>query len=283
MKIIFAKNIGFCFGVKRAIAIVENSLKEGPRPIQFLGYLVHNEEVIKHLKERGGKFLFRPNQAKPGTLITRTHGEAGLNQIKNKGILIKETTCPLVKNVLNKANLLFQDGYQVIIVGDRKHPETKAIKNYIKNQAIIVENEKQAKIPRFLKKGWDKKIGVVSQTTQNLNKFNHILKILKNKTGEVKWFNTICPEVTARQKELNRILENCDGVLVIGSRSSANTSRLAEMVKKAKKNLWWINSLEELKKKKIKNSSILGVVSGTSTPDWEIKKIKKWLLGKKQK
>lgn len=278
MKIIFAKNIGFCFGVKRAIAIVENSLKEGPRPVQFLGYLVHNEEVIKHLEERGGKFLFRPNQAKPGTLITRTHGEAGLNQIKNKGILIKETTCPLVKNVLNKANLLFQDGYQVIIVGDKKHPETKAIKNYIKNQAIIVENEKQAEnLSKF------KKIGVVSQTTQNLNNFYQILKILKNKAGEVKWFNTICPEVTARQKELNKILENCDGILVIGSHSSANTNRLAEMVKKAKKNLWWINSLEELKKKKIKNSSILGVVSGTSTPDWEIKKIKKWLLGKKQK
>ena len=230
MKIIFAKNIGFCFGVKRAIAIAENSLKEKPRPVQFLGYLVHNEEVIKHFKERGGKFLFHLNHAKPGTLITRTHGEAGLNQIKNKGILIKETTCPLVKNVLNKANLLFQDGYQVIIVGDRKHPETKATKNYIKNQAIIVENEKQAEnLPKF------KKIGVVSQTTQDLDKFNQILKILKRKGKKTKYFDTICPEVQSRQRELKAILKKVERILIIGSRGSANTKRLVEICRKYQK------------------------------------------------
>lgn len=283
MKIIFAKHLGFCSGVKRAVSIAEKSLKKDQNPIWFLGNLVHNEKVMEKFKKEGVRFIASPKQAKSGTLIILAHGFPTFSLKANKKLLlIRDATCPLVKKVQLLASSLYKKGYRVIIIGDRGHSETKGIKSYTKNKAIIIENENQAKIPRFLKKVWDKKIGVVSQTTQNLNKFNHILKILENKTGELKWFNTICPEVTARQKELNKILENCDGILVIGSRSSANTSRLAEMVKKAKKNLWWINSLGELKKKKIKNSSILGVVSGTSTPDWEIKKIRTW-LEKKQK
>jgi len=284
MKIVFAKHLGFCSGVKRAVSIAEKSLKKDQKPIWFLGNLVHNEKVMEKFKKEGVRFITSPKQAKSGTLIILAHGFPTFSLKANKKLLlIRDATCPLVKKVQLLASSLYKKGYQVIIIGDRGHSETRGIKSYTKNRAIIIENENQAKIPRFLKKVGDKKIGVVSQTTQNLNKFNHILKILENKAEELKWFNTICPEVTARQKELNKILASCNGILVIGSHSSANTGRLAEMIKKAKKNLWWINSLEELKKINFKNTQYLGVVSGASTPNWEIKKIKKWLLGKKQK
>ena len=131
---------------------------------------------------------------------------------------------------------------------------------------LFRSNDSQAKsLPKF------KKMGVVSQTTQDLNKVNEILKILKNKAKKFKWVNTVCPEVIFRQKELSEISKKADGILVIGSRSSANTKRLAEIVKEAKKPIWWINSLAKLKKINFKDISSLGVVSGTSAPDWEIK------------
>ncbi len=276
MKIIFAKNIGFCSGVKRAIVIAEKSLKEDLKPIQFLGPLVHNEKVIEKLKNKGGKFVSNFKKIKSGTLILRAHGEIlNFKKLKKKKILIRDTTCPLVKRAQNVAYTLFKQEYKVIIIGDKKHSETKGIKEYIKNQAIIIENEKEAKrLPKF------KKIGVLAQTTQNLDRVNQILKILKNKTKKFKWVNTICSEVLIRQKELSEILKKVNGVLIIGSHSSANTKRLVEIVKNSKKPIWWINSLKELKKISFKNLSILGVVSGTSTPDYEIKKIKKYLLKK---
>ena len=275
MKIVFAKNIGFCSGVKRAVAIAEKSLKKDPKPVQFLGPLIHNEKVIERLKKLGGKFIPPSNLEsgiKSGTLILRAHGEIVDLKKTEKKIIVRDTTCPLVKNAQLTAQNLFKDGYQVIIIGDKGHPEVKGIKGRTEGQALVLENESQAKsLPKF------KKMGVVSQTTQDLNKVNEILKILKNKAKKFKWVNTVCPEVVFRQKELSKISKKADGILVIGSRSSANTRRLAEIVKKVKKPIWWINSLAELKKINFKDISSLGVVSGTSAPDWEIKKIKKWL------
>jgi 4-hydroxy-3-methylbut-2-enyl diphosphate reductase len=277
MKIIFAKNIGFCFGVKRAIEIAENSFKKELRPIQFLGNLVHNEKVIENLKEKGGKIVSDLDQVKSGTLIIKAHGVSPVLEAKiAKSVLVRDATCPLVKKAQLAAQGLFEDGYQVVIIGDRNHQETEGIKGYTKNQAEIVENESQAKKLKIFKK-----IGVIAQTTQSLDKVNQILKILKNKAKEVKWLNTICPEVLVRQKELSKILKKAGGILVIGSRSSANTKRLVQICRNSKKPVWWINSLKELKKQKFKGlggrTSTLGVISGTSTPDWEVKKIKKWL------
>jgi len=268
MKVVFAKNIGFCSGVKRAIDIAKISLKKDRKPIQFLGNLVHNEKVIKSLREEGGEIISDLGQVKSGTLIIKAHGISPALETKiAKSVLIRDATCPLVKKAQLAAQGLFENGYQVIIIGDRKHPETEGIKGYAKNQALIIENESQAKsLAKF------KKIGVISQTTQNLDKVNQILKILKNKAKRFKWVNTICPEVLTRQKELSEMLKKADGILVIGSHSSANTGRLIELVKNSKKPVWWINSLEELKKQNFKGLSTLGVIS---TPDWEIKKIKK--------
>lgn len=278
MKVIFAKHIGFCSGVKRAITIAKKSLKDDPKPIQFLGPLVHNEKVIERLKRLGGKFISHLNEIKAGTLILRAHGEIVDLKKTEKKIIIRDTTCPLVKNAQLTAQNLFKDGYQVIIIGDKGHPEVKGIKGKVEGKTLVIENESQAKsLPKF------KKMGVVSQTTQGLDKVNEILKILKNKAKKFKWVNTVCSEVVFRQKELSEISKKADGILVIGSRSSANTRRLAEIVKKVKKPIWWINSLAKLKKINFKDVSSLGVVSGTSAPDWEINKIKRWLKDVQQK
>ena len=284
MKIIFAKHIGFCSGVKRAISIAEESFKERRRPIQFLGSLVHNEKVVGEFEKKGVKFVKSFKEVKKGILIIQAHGVPPFSEKVAKKVLIKDATCPLVRKAQLTALSFYKKGYKVIIVGDKNHSEVKGINGYIENSAVIIENESQAE---KLNLAEFKKIAVIAQTTQNLNRFNKILKILKKKwlsvvkTKRAKGFkgiNTICPEVIIRQKELKGILRKSDGILVIGSRSSANTGRLVQAAKKNRKKVIWVNSLEELKKKKMKGISVLGVVSGTSTPNSEVEKIRKYLL-----
>jgi len=272
MKLIFAKNMGFCSGVKRAAGIADKALKGKVRPVQFLGSLVHNENVVKEFLKRGGVLKKDLSEIKPGILIIQAHGFPPLPENFNKKISIRDATCPLVKRTQILANSLWKKGYRVIIIGDKNHSETRGIMGYAGNKATVVENEKQAEgLAEF------KKMGVVVQTTQNLDRVNKILKILKRKHKNIKYFNTICPEVQTRQKEAKTIAKKADGLLVIGSRSSANTTRLFQICKKSKKPVWWVNSLKELKRQKLNGISTLGVVSGTSTPNREIKKIKKWL------
>ena len=272
MKIIFAQHIGFCSGVRKAIAIAENSLKQDPAPIQFLGALIHNEKVLELFKRKGIKFVADLRRVRSGTLIIQAHGFPPFSKKFRLKLKIRDATCPLVRRIQRRALNLRQQGFQVIIIGDKDHDEVKGINGWINNEAVIVEDETGARKMTQLKK-----IGAVVQSTQNPEKVRRIIKILRTKAAEFKWFNTICPEVITRQKETDEIIAKCDGVLVIGSRSSANTARLAEKVKQSKKKLFWINSLQELKRRRLRGISTLGVVSGTSAPDWEIEKIKKYL------
>lgn len=277
MKLIFAKNLGFCSGVKRAILITKTALKDDKKPVQFLGSLVHNELVIDKFLKKGIKFRKKMKEAEPGTLIIQAHGTSPFNA-KNKDVVIRDTTCPLVKKVQLAAQALHEKGFQVIIIGDKNHSETKGIKGYTKNTAKIVANEKEAeKLPK------SKKLGVICQTTQSLNDIKNILRILKKKAKEIKFVNTLCPEIRNRQKELEAIIGRVDAVLVLGSEMSANTRRLTQKAKKLKRKAFRINSLKELKEINLSGISSLGIVSGASTPDWEIKKMKKWLKEKKQK
>lgn len=301
MKIVFAKNIGFCSGVKRAVLIAENSLKKDPKPIQFLGNLVHNEKIIEKFKKRGVKFIKnlksefysrnRTNDeksakrslsaAKKGTIIIQAHGISPFSKKNKKELVIKDATCPLVKKAQIAAKSFYEKGYKVVIIGDKNHSEVKGIKAWSKNQALIIECENQAKTPQFLKKVGNNKIGVVAQTTQNLDNVNKILRALKSKTKKLEYLNTLCPEVQKRQNEMESILKKVDSVIVIGSKSSANTKRLVEKAEGNKKQVFWVNSLLELKKEfkkqKIKKIFSLGVISGASASNEEIEKIKKWL------
>ncbi|MFH1510031.1 MAG: 4-hydroxy-3-methylbut-2-enyl diphosphate reductase [Candidatus Nealsonbacteria bacterium] len=277
MKTIISKNIGFCSGVERAILMAEESIKKDKRPIQFLGSIVHNEEVINKFKKLKVKFIKDIKKAKPGTLIIQAHGIPPLKFKLDNKIIIKDATCPLVKRVQLISKKLLEQGYQVIIIGDKKHSETRGIKGYAKNKAIIIENEIEAeKIPDF------KKIGVIAQTTQSLENVNLILKVLKKHSKNIKYINTICPEVKIRQKELKTISKKTDGILIMGSKTSANTKRLVNIAKKTKKPFFFVNTYKELNRKKLSKIKILGIASGASTPNWEIKETIQW-LNRKQK
>jgi 4-hydroxy-3-methylbut-2-enyl diphosphate reductase len=270
MKVIFSKHLGFCFGVKRALKIALDSLKNDPKPIQVLGEIIHNEKILEALRKKGIKFVSSPKGVKKGTLIIRAHGFPPFKVPQN--VALRDATCLFVKKVQNLAKILNENGYQVVIFGKRNHPEVVGICAFAQNKAKVLENKSQAK--KLLK---FKKIGFISQTTCDEEKFFEILEILKKKAKEFKYFETICPEVRLRQKELKEILKDVEAVLVIGSRLSSNTQKLANIVKTSGKKLIWINSLKELKRRNLKGISSLGVVSGTSAPDLEIKKIKEYL------
>jgi (E)-4-hydroxy-3-methyl-but-2-enyl pyrophosphate reductase len=270
MQIIFAKNLGFCTGVKRAIEIARQSLKQDPKPVRFLGEIIHNEKIIGEIQKAGGQTIENTKNLENGTLVIRAHGCGPLPEIKN--VLIRDATCPLVKRAQNVAQKLKKDGYEVIIIGEKNHPEVIGILENINGQATVVESSLEAE---KIKK--TKKIGGLAQTTQSQEKIEEILKILKQKAESIDWQNTLCPQVAARQKELKDILKKTDGILVIGSQTSANTQRLVRIAQKSKKNVWCANSVEQLEKLSFKNVKILGVVSGTSAPDWEVKKITNYL------
>src|SRR6056297_1139893 len=273
MKIITAQKIGFCFGVRRSIDMAKESLdREKERPVFLLGNIVHNEEVIQHIEDHGGKFISSLEEAEPNSLvITKAHGvsQTTLQQAQEKGIEIQDTTCPIVQTAQKRAQSLKDEGYKVIIIGEKDHPEPQVIQEYAGKNSLITEEEGDLK-------NMDKAntaIGVVAQTTKKRDKVEKLIQILQEEGQKVKWEDTICNEVSDRQKELKQILKQTQGVIVIGSRTSANTTRLAEIVKDSGQKLWWINSVPELPAEEIKTYETIGVVSGTSAPDWEVQKI----------
>ena len=177
MRAIAAKNIGFCSGVKRAVKIAQNSLKNDKKPIWFLGKLVHNELVIEKFKKGGIRFISNPRKAKSGTLIIQAHGCPPFSPKIN--VLVRDATCPLVKKVQSLASFLYNNGYRIVISGDKNHSEVKGINGHIKNNGLVVENEIQAKNLALLQKMRGNKLGVVVQTTQREENFYQILKILR--------------------------------------------------------------------------------------------------------
>lgn len=274
MKIIISKNLGFCFGVRRSVSIARDCLKENKSQVNFLGYIVHNERVIEDFKNNGINFASDLSEVKKGILVTKAHGVSQdiLDKAEEKGLEIKNTTCPIVREAQKKAEQLYLDGYQVIIIGEKEHPEPQIIKECAGGEAIITENEEEIKKMPFYKK-----IGVVAQTTKKRERVEELLRHLEKKCGELKWVDTICGEVSGRQTELKEILKEVEGVIVVGSKKSANTTRLAEITQKAGKKLFWVDSLEELDREEVRKLNSVGLVSGTSAPDEEVEKIKNFL------
>lgn len=271
MKIILVPKTGFCFGVKRAFDMSLKALRKNPKPCQVLGPLVHNEYVVAELKNKGIKFVNLLNEIKKGTVIIPAHGEDPkiLKKIDKLGLKIVDATCPLVKKVQNLAKILQNKDYQIIIVGDNNHKEVKSIQAAINRKGFVIENEKN-----ILKlKCGRKPLAVISQTTQNPERVGKIIKKLKNKFKKVKFYNTLCPTVLNYQKEAKKLALKTDLLLIIGSKTSANTKRLVEIAKTSKKTVYYVENAKQLRKKWFTGIQKIGIATGTSTPDWLVKEV----------
>lgn len=260
MQIKVATHSGFCFGVKRAINIAEKTIKESKttNSIYSLGSIIHNPQVVGSLSERGLRVIKDITDIKKGTIIISSHGAPieVIRKIDEKRLNLIDATCPFVKNAHNIVKDLKASGYRIVIIGDKKHPEVKAL------------------LSLTGKKTRTKKIAVISQTTQSKgNYLEGISELLEKDFSEIRIFNTICNDTAERQALARGLLKKCDVMVVVGGKNSANTKRLWQICKESGVGSYRIETDSELKKQYFKGKKCAGVVSGASTPDSMVKKV----------
>ena len=264
MKIIFAEKAGFCFGVRRAVDTTRNASSKNKT--YTFGPLIHNPQLIQKLEKEGVKVVNSLGEVESGTLVIRTHGVPPevIRDAEKKHLNVVDATCPFVKVVQNHAKQLKKEGYSVVIIGEKDHPEVIAVNAYARNEARIIEEEKEAEgIP------FTPKMGVVFQTTQEIEKVERIVSELMKKTKELRIYNTICAATSERQGSARKVAKEVEVMIVIGGKNSGNTRRLAEICSEIVKT-HHIESAKELKKEWFKGKEKVGLTAGASTPDFLI-------------
>ncbi|MDD5194951.1 MAG: 4-hydroxy-3-methylbut-2-enyl diphosphate reductase [Candidatus Omnitrophica bacterium] len=275
MKVHIGQHSGFCFGVKRAIQVAKEAARLH-KNIYIKGELVHNQEVCRQIEALGIKTVSTLKSVPGGSvLIIKAHGEPLATYInaKRKKIKVIDATCPMVKDIHKKAKEMEQKGFRVAIIGDKNHEETIGILGNIKNGSIV---ENIADL-RKLKSGLGEKIGVVCQSTQNIEDVSVIVAKLAKITHALLFFNTVCRPTYLRQKEIERLAKNCSAVLVVGSKNSANTKRLFFIAKKINPNTFWVNNAKSIAKNSFKKFGSVGVIGGASTPPETLEEVYKKL------
>lgn len=278
MKIYRARHGGFCFGVKRAIKMALDAAKTAPR-VYSLGPLIHNRLAVEDLKEKGIRPVNKISGIKnKEVVIIRSHGEAPevLRKLKSENCEIIDATCPRVRRAQRYVQKLISEGYYVVIVGEKDHPEVKGLLGYGANHATIYKDKH--KIRR-------KKVGVVPQTTLNQERFNDAVADLMTDVIEMKLYNTICRETVLRINEATKLARKADIMIVVGGKNSANTTRLYQVCKKLKRS-YHIESADEIRRPWFKGVSSVGITAGASTSkkqvDDVVKKIQRMFLQKKK-
>lgn len=265
MKINLAKSSGFCFGVKRALNIALETAKSNEK-VFMLGDIVHNEDVVRQVQEAGIEKIKQLTSGKGKILLIRAHG-SGIKTFKRSkmsGYKIIDATCPMVKEIHKIAKSFERRGYRIIIIGDKKHDEVQGIIGQLKRKAIVIDNIKRVPFKLISKL---KKACILSQSTQNIDQVARIVKVLRPYCRQVRFFNTICMPTRIKQEEIKRMSEGNDVMIVIGSKSSANTKRLYEISKSINKQTYWIESRRDIKLNWFENAQNVGIAAGASTPD----------------
>ncbi len=270
MKIYKARHGGFCFGVKRAIRLALDAVKNGESIYSF-GPLIHNRLAVDELQKKGIITVKGIREIKNKRVIIRSHGinPEILKQLQKKGFEIIDATCPRVRRAQRFVEKLIDEGYFVIIIGEKDHPEIKGLLGYARGEAIIFNET--LKIKKY-------KLGIVPQTTLDIEHFNQAISHILPNATEVKIFNTICHETVLRIREAKRLARKCDAMIVVGGKNSANTTRLYEVCRHYKPS-YHIESAKEISKTWFKDVKTVGITAGASTPkkqvDQVVKRLKK--------
>lgn len=271
MKVILARNLGFCFGVKNSIDITNEKL-DNKEVVFSYGPPIHNRQVINKLKEKGLIIIENLDDFKSGRLVIRSHGvpKDVYCKLDREDIELIDTTCPNVKRIHEIVNDYYNDGYQIIIIGDKNHPEIKGINGWCSNNAIIINTiEEINSLPNL------NKVCVVGQTTMTEEKFNYFTNLIKEKLkySKIEIVNTLCNVTTKRQEACAELAEMVDAMIIIGGYHSSNTKKLVDISKKYCLNTYHIETEEDLDLDNLKKFNVIGVSAGASTPDWIINKV----------
>jgi len=262
MKIYRARHGGFCFGVKRAIKLALEAANNADG-VCSVGPLIHNRLAVEDLKKLG----IRPCDKISGirkheVVIIRSHGVAPdvLKRLKSRKCAIIDATCPRVRRAQMYVQKLVDEGYYVVIVGEKDHPEVRGLLGYAGKHATIYKDR--------LKLG-KKKIGVVPQTTLNQERFNSAVADLMADVIEMKIYNTICRETAVRINEATKLARKADIMIVVGGKNSANSTRLYQICRKLRRS-YHIESAGELRRSWFKGAKSVGITAGASTPKRQV-------------
>ena len=263
MKILLAKDAGYCFGVRDAVNLAyETSKKEGE--VFMLGDIVHNENVVKELEESGVKIVKHLNEVpdnKP--ILFRAHGTVPdiWKESKKRVMDVVDATCPLVTEIHDEVKKLDAENRRIIIIGDHGHDEVNGIKEQVEN-ALVISSPKEAMKLRKMKKA-----GVVSQSTQMIENVQEIINILMTKVFDLRFVNTICFPTRRNHEQIKNLSEICDIMIVIGSFTSANSKRLTELAKMRNERTFQVTCAGDLDADWFQKLDTVGVSAGASTPD----------------
>ena len=270
MKIIIAKDAGYCFGVRDAVNLAYDvSSKEGN--VFMLGDIVHNEKVVENLNAEGARVVDKIDDIPEGSsVLFRAHGtkQNVWKDASKKNINIVDATCPLVYEIHNEVKNIAKDGRQIFVIGDHGHDEVVAIADQVKDTIVISNIEEANKLKKY------KKAGVVSQSTQTIENVQEIINILMTKVFDLHFVNTICYPTKRNQEQIKQLAKVADLMIIIGSFTSANSKRLTLLSTNINKNTYQVCSGDDIKIKWFKNSSIVGISAGASTPDYLINEVK---------
>jgi 4-hydroxy-3-methylbut-2-enyl diphosphate reductase len=261
LEVVLARDVGFCLGVKRAMRLASETARRAKGPIYTLGPLVHNPHAIEELSSKGIRIIEGFEDIPPGVVILRSHGAPPhiLEEARMKGFRVVDATCPRVKRVQRLATRLKRDGYSVVVIGDANHPEVVSIVEGVGDAWVVEDKDSASSIP------FSSKMGIISQTTQDANRFMDLLRLLIPKSKEVRIFNTICDASIKRQKSSLDLAREVDVMIVVGGYNSANTNRIVDICKGVTET-HHIEYEGEIRQEWFKGTKRVGVTSGTSTP-----------------
>ncbi|WP_197072364.1 bifunctional 4-hydroxy-3-methylbut-2-enyl diphosphate reductase/30S ribosomal protein S1 [Clostridium culturomicium] len=270
MEVLLAEKAGFCFGVKRAVDEAVRLREKYDKPIHTLGPLIHNNDVVKSLEEKG-IFPITLEEAlklkENDVVVIRSHGvgKKVIEDLNSIGVIIENGTCPYVKNIQQKVEEYYNKGYNIIIVGDESHPEVIGINGWCNDSAIISKDG--SNIDEI-----SRKVCVVSQTTEKQSNWEKVLGKVISLSKEVVAFNTICNATEERQGSADELSKEVDMMIVLGGFNSSNTTKLYEICKKNCENTYHAEKLDSLLLNMIRNDKInkIGITAGASTPEYVI-------------
>lgn len=271
LEVSVAKQVGYCYGVERALDLAFKAARSYPKPIFTLGPIIHNPQVVESLREQGICAALSLEEIGRGTVIIRSHGvdPKVISKARKKKLEVLDATCPFVKKAQQMAASLAKEGYYVVIVGERNHPEVLSILAHVGERALVAEKvEDLLSLTRGVRK-----IGVVVQTTQSVERLEEIVSQLLRRGTELKVYNTICHATTRRQREAEALTKKVDVMLVVGGKNSANTTRLAQICRETGTPTYHIETASEIDPNWFKNKPVVGVTTGASTAQWILKEV----------
>lgn len=262
MKVEVARHAGICYGVERALKLAAEAAATG-REVHTLGPLIHNPQAVEALKANGVAVAGCLEDAEDGILVIRSHGvdPAIIEAAGDKGLDVVDATCPFVSSAQQAAAQLKADGYTVVIVGEADHPEVEGIVAHTGGQAIVVEE--LSDIPERLP---SRRVGIVVQTTQSLERLNQVVAALMPRVSELKVINTICSATGQRQRAAEELARSVDVMVIVGGLNSGNTTRLTEICRQVNDRVYHVETADELKPEWFAGAHKVGVTAGASTP-----------------